>query len=415
MNKAITVILREYLVVVKKKSFIVMTLLTPALFIGIIVLQAWLAGRDEKKTFAIVDRTGLDIPLALAIKRNNPIELVKGRSPYIFQRIDDTPESIEKTLAQIRDKKGDLAALIIVPKDAYTGAKVEYHAKTITDHQTQGWLTLALQEILIERRLQARKMKRPEIRTILRDVELDLIDVTGKKEGELQRTIIGYGSFLMLYMMISIYGSMIMNGFIEDKSSRVMEVMLSSTSARQLLLGKVIGIGLTSLTQLAIWVALLIGAAQFKPAWFFIITTAPKSAFAFTLVYFMLGYAVYALMFAAIGAMVTNLRDAQQLSLPIFMPVLLTMAMMPAVLRDPDGGIALALSLIPLTSPISMPATMGLATLPPWQIALSIGILLLSIPVIYLGAVKLFRISILNQGKAPTARQVWEMLRSREA
>ncbi len=415
MNKALTVILREYLVVVRKKSFIVMTLVTPALFIGIIVLQAWLAGRDEKKTFAIVDRTGLDIPLALALKRNNPVELMKGRSPYVFQRIEDTPESIERTLGQIREKKGDIAALIIVPKEAYQGAKVEYHAKSITDHQTQGWLTLALQEILVERRLQARRMKRAEIRQILKDVELELVDVTGKKEGELQRTIIGYGSFLMLYMMISIYGSMIMNGFIEDKGSRVMEVMLSSASPSQLLLGKVIGIGLTSLTQLAIWVALLMGAAQFKPAWFFILTTAPKSAFAFTLVYFMLGYAVYALMFAAIGAMVSNLRDAQQLSLPIFMPVLLTMAMMPAVLRNPDGGIALALSLIPLTSPIAMPAAMGLASLPPWQVAASIGVLVVTIPIVYLGAAKLFRLSILNQGKAPTARQIWELLRSKEA
>jgi ABC-2 type transport system permease protein len=416
MNKILTVILREFLVVVRKKTFIVATILTPLLLGGIMGLQAWLASREERQTFAVVDRSGLNIPLELSLKRNNLLNIIKGDKPWIFNRVEDEPKEIEKILEQVKEKekKADLTALIIIDKDVALNGKVEYHARSITDGQTQGWLRENLNQILVQKRLQAHDLSRRDISRVTASVDLELIDVTGKREGAVQRTIIGFASFFLLYMMITLYGSMIMNGFIEDKSSRVMEVLLSSISARQILLGKVIGIGLTCLTQIGIWVLLLIAAARFKPAWFFILTTAPKSAFAFTILYFLLGYSIYSLVLSAVGAMCTSTRDAQQLSLPVFMPILLSMAMMPAVMREPDGVISLVLSLIPLTSPIVMPAMMGLAKLPTWQIAASISILILSIPIVYVGASKLFRLSILNQGRAPNFSQIFKMLRSSE-
>jgi len=417
MNKILTVILREFLVVVRKKTFIVATILTPLLLGGIMGLQAWLASREERHTFAVVDRSGLNIPLELSLKRNNPLNIIKGDKPWIFKRVEDDPKKIEEILEQVKEKekKADLTALIIIDKDVALNGKVEYHARSITDGQTQGWLREHLNQILVQKRLQAHNLSRRDISRVTSTVDMELIDVTGKREGAVQRTIIGFASFFLLYMMITIYGSMIMNGFIEDKSSRVMEVLLSSISARQILLGKVIGIGLTCLTQVAIWVLLLVVAARFKPAWFFILTTAPKSAFVFTIVYFLLGYAVYSLVLSAVGAMCTSTRDAQQLSLPVFMPILLSMAMMPAVMREPDGMISLVLSMIPFTSPIVMPAMMGLAKLPDWQVAASISVLVISIPIIYIGASKLFRLSILNQGRTPNFSQILKMLRSTES
>lgn len=405
-HKTWTVILREYLAVVKRKSFLIMTILGPLGMAGIMALQIWLSQKDSKQDFDVVDRARINMHLQLQREAQVPSleKVITGQvRPYTFHDLPDTEEAFKEAIARVN--KGERDAVIIIPADMATGGVVEYHAKRITDFQVQSFIRDALTQIATSDRLKAAGLSGSQIAEASKRVPLKPIDVSGRKDSAAGRSAFGFITIFALYMMIAIYGGMIMNGFIEDKSSKVMEVMLSCVSARQILLGKVLGVALTSLTQLGVWALAVLVAIKIKPDLMPAGFTVTPFLLLMTVVFFLLGYLGYALMMAAAGAMCTTLQDAQQYMLPIYLPIIIAMTMMPAVIRAPDGGIALALSLCPLTAPIIMPAMLGMSSVPLWQLLTSIGLLLLWAYLVLRGASKLFRMMILNQGKAPTLKQ----------
>jgi ABC-2 type transport system permease protein len=414
MRLTLILILREYLSYVRRKSFLLMTALVPLLSIGMMAVQIYMARRETAKVFAIADHSGMNIPMRLWLDRNlQPEVLFGGRARYEFDNVGRSEDAAAKAIEQV--KSGGFDAFIRIPKDIAEGGKVEYHSRRITDFTTQEWLEARITDIVIRSRLTSRGIARGDLEKVLANVRLDLKDVTGREQGARQRTLIGFASFFMLYMMIAIYGSMIMNGFVEDKMSKVMEVMLSIAKPRDILLGKVLGVLLTSLTQVALWVLIIYGAAHFRPEMMILLKGAPKAMLAWALLYFLLGYLVYALMMAAAGSLCQTLQDAQQAVLPIMLPILGTMTMMPAVLREPDGTIALVLSLVPLTSPVAMPAMLGMADIPAWQIAASLASLGVFLAFLSWGSSKIFRLSILSSGGKPSIRTIMALLRTREA
>ncbi|MDX2175897.1 MAG: ABC transporter permease [Candidatus Sumerlaeia bacterium] len=412
MNKSLVIILREYLVMVRKKSFLISTFLVPLGMFLMLFGQIYLSQREKAQDFGIIDRSGLGVALRLTWARSNPLEVLKGTKQYIFKYVEDTPEAVEAAEKAI--KEGTYSALIIVPEDVLETQTVQFKAKNITDHQVQRWLEDELTKIVRERKLRDRGIPRADVSAILATVDLDLEDITGKEQSAGQRLLIGFGSMFALYMMIAIYSGMIMNGFIEDKASRVMELLLSASSPRQILLGKVVGIGMVAITQVAIWVAVVFIVREVRPGMLTILLAAPASMYLFTAVYFVLGYFLYALLLSAVGAMCNSLQDAQQYSLPVFLPIITAMVCLSLVMREPDGPVSLALSLIPLTSPITMPALMGLTTVPPWQTAASLAILAATLPLIYMGASKLFRVALLMQGKTPPLKDIGKLLMAPE-
>lgn len=414
MRLTLILILREYLSYVRRKSFLVMTALVPLLSIGMMAAQIYMARRETAKVFAIADHSGLGIPMRLFIERNlQPEVLFAGRARYDFKNVGRDEKAAEEAIGKA--KSGEYDAFIRIPKDIAKGGRVEYHSKRITDFTTQEWIESRITDIVIRGRMTEKGIARGDLEQVLSSVRLDLKDVTGREQGAKQRTLIGFVSFFMLYMMIAIYGGMIMNGFVEDKMSKVMEVMLSIAKPRDILLGKVLGVLLTSLTQVALWALIIWGAAHFRPEMMLLLKGAPKAMLAWALLYFLFGYLVYALMMAAAGSLCQTLQDAQQAVIPIMLPIIGTMTMMPAVMREPDGTIALVLSLVPLTSPVAMPAMLGMSDIPAWQIAASLASLTAFLAFLSWGSAKIFRLSILSSGGKPSLKAIMALLKSREA
>jgi ABC-2 type transport system permease protein len=216
--------------------------------------------------------------------------------------------------------------------------------------------------------------------------------------------------------MIIIYGQLVLRGVVEEKQSRIIEVLLSSIKPFQLMLGKLIGIGLVSLTQVAVWMSALTALS-------FVTASAPLASNAFKLpllepkllaaffVFFVLGYFLFSTLFLIVGAMVSAEEDAQQLQMPVVLSVVAPMLLLEQVLRQPNSLFATVVSMVPVFSPILMFARIAVEPPPWWQIGLSIALLLLSIWLAVWLAAKIYRIGVLMYGKPPTLPELVKWLK----
>jgi ABC-2 type transport system permease protein len=219
---------------------------------------------------------------------------------------------------------------------------------------------------------------------------------------------------MILYMTILLYGVSVQRSVLEDKSSRIVEVLLSSTRPFHLLLGKVLGVAGVGLTQYAIWGAVAMVASAYvrttSPA-LANFTAIPPGALVYFAVYFLLGYLLYAALFAATGSMVNSDQEAQQLQWPVTMLLVVPIIFMQGMFRDPDSTTSVVMSLIPFFSPILMMLRINLHTPPAWQIGLSIVILVLSVLAVTAIAARIFRVGILMYGKRPTLPELMRWVR----
>ncbi len=256
-----------------------------------------------------------------------------------------------------------------------------------------------------------------ETEGIARRVSLKTYKITkeGAKEGGLETEFIGGFVFAMiLYMTILLYGVSVQRSVQEDKSSRIVEIILSSTRSLPLMLGKILGVGSVGLTQYAIWSLLGFAGTSYlratNPA-LAGLTALPASTLGFVVLYFVLGYFLYAAIYAGVGAMVTSEQEAQQLQWPVTSLLIIPIVFMSSVMRDPDGLLSVILSLVPFFSPILMLMRINMHTPPAWQIGLSIGLLLLAIYAAAVLAARVFRVGILMYGKRPTLPELVRWIR----
>jgi ABC-2 type transport system permease protein len=221
---------------------------------------------------------------------------------------------------------------------------------------------------------------------------------------------------MILYITILIYGVTVMRGVIEEKQSRIVEVLLSSVKPFQLMLGKLVGIGLVGLTQYFTWAAFMIGISTVAalPAFAmgaFKLPNIPPSLMVYFVVYFVLGYFLYATLYAAVGALVSSEEDAQQVQLPVTMFLIIPMIFSSAILRNPNSTFSIVLSLIPFFAPVLMFMRICLSQPPLWQIGLSMVLMIVTI----LGAVwlaaKIYRVGILMYGKRPNLPEIMKWMK----
>ena len=255
-------------------------------------------------------------------------------------------------------------------------------------------------------------------------------------------TVVAYALSFMLYMFILIYGVMVMQSVIEEKNSRVLEVMVSTVRPIEMMLGKILGVASVALLQVAIWVVLLLGVGFFVmpeliPSEMSMAVemlkqgASPENAgvdmgllqaiatltdvaylakiIVSLLVFMVSGFLLYAALFAAIGSSVDNPQDAQQLQTPVTIPIILSLFVMLSVINDPTSELAFWFSMIPLTSPIVMMARIPY-DIPTWEIALSLGILIATFAVVVWFAGKIYRVGILMHGKKPTLKELWKWM-----
>jgi ABC-2 type transport system permease protein len=421
MRKLWLVIKREYLTRVRTKGFIFSTVAVPLFAIGIFALQIYTATRQSDHTLkiAVLDNAG---GLADSIERNLDGKLANGQPAFQVVNKEQRPAATEQNAVRSQVERGELDAFLVVPADITEGKEsAEFHTRnpgeiTLTDSIDQ-----AVSNAVIARRLHERGLNVPDVGAIVKNVDLKLIKVTagGETEEKGQTFITALVVGMLLYTTLIIYGVTTMRSVTEEKNSRVMEILVASVRPFHLLSGKIMGVAAVGLTQYAIWatVAGLIaayGAAMasvFRPGSSLPALQLHLSVLAYMLVFFFCGYLLYASLYAAIGAMVSNDQEAQQLQTPVTLVLVAAFLLFNIILHDPSSPLSVGLSLIPFFAPILMMLRIAMQTPPFWQIALSVLISLVTTAAVVYFAARVYRVGILMYGKRPSLVELARWLR----
>jgi len=420
MHKILMVLRREYFESVKKKAFWIGTLIFPIFIVGIFAIQilASVVSPDVQKQIGVIDATGeIAQPLADKLAENK----LKDESARFPVEIIDAGVDFEETrLANVgRVESGDIYGLVTIGPDVDDKKNFRLDWRNIGDQATENALESALQDAVVGVRVDRSDLDLDpvKLRELTRWASLNTYQVTKggeTKEKGFEDAFIPTMIFvMMLYFLIYFHGYAMTRGIIQEKTSRVMEVLLGSISPNELMAGKILGIGLVGLTQVSIylitgWVART--AANF---WVnvgemdrFLDTIAPAKLLAFG-VFYLFGYFIFVSIFAIVGAACNSDQEAQQLQLPIVGCLMLPMMTTFYFVANPDSLAATVLSLIPIFTPMVMFMRISVLTPPLWQIGLSLLLMSGTVYLFFRGAAKVFRIGTLMYGKRPTVREIW--------
>jgi ABC-2 type transport system permease protein len=435
MNKILLIIQREYITRVLKKSFWISSLLAPVLITAIYAIPIWLAMKDkEVKRVEILDLSAL-----------------WKKSDLLDKEVQfDFTTGKEQDLKMLFASKG-YDAFVSIPNDVLTNPKGVhiYTAKNI------GMSLKESVEKLIQNKVRHELLLKAGISSQIYEstqVDIDSKTITVSTDGQETSSSSGGAMILagimglVLYVTLLLYGSQVMNGVIEEKSSRIIEVIISSVKPYQLLLGKIIGVGLVGLTQFLLWIVLTFGLTQVTSKLYGekekntltqikqIESTSPESVMsrsenespmsevtkvlestnipliiAAFLFYFFVGYMLYSSLFAAIGSAVESATEAQQFTFIVMIPIILSFLMAQYTMQDPDSTIAFWASMIPFTSPINMMVRLPYGV-PVWELILSMALLILG----FLGcswvSARIYRVGILMYGKKVTWKELGKWL-----
>ncbi len=422
MRKILAVIKREYIQIVRTKGFVVGTVLGPVLMLALIVIPivVQFISVDQQEKIGVVDLTGR---IFSELDKKLDQKLKDGGRRYLLQEFrtkDDIEGLLEDLNKKVLDK--ELSAYIFIPADVEEGGEAEYVSEHVSDFDKRGNFSQALSSIIIEKRLKGEGLDPLKIGQYMRPVSFVTKKVTtrGVERDTGGTFMISWFLVLVLYMTVIFYGQIILRGVIEEKSSRMVEIVLSSMRPFQLMAGKILGIAAVGFTQYAIWALFGIAATRysqgfvtrfFPAASTFDMPTIPAYIFIYFIVFFILGYFLYGTMYSGIGSMVNNEKEAQQLVMPVTMFLIVPIMLMMFVVRSPESTVSVVLSLIPFFSPILMLLRICILLPPFSQIAASIVLLILTtILMIWLSA-KIYRVGILMYGKRPNLSEIVKWMR----
>lgn len=438
-NKTFLIICREYLTRIQKKSFIIITILMPVLLVAMIALPVLLVVKSENEQFSkilVVDESEIFIN---NFTDNNHYEF-SYRSGDIEQIKNTAFDQGYDVVLQILGNSQALRSNIYYKKSLPSGLQsaVESQMDDIFFNQ------LLKDSLKIEpaRFEQLQKLAKSEAATI----QIDEKGVEKEHDAEVNQ-IFGMLCGFIIYFIIILFASQVLRGVLEEKSNRIVEVLISSVRPTQLLVGKIVGIALVGLTQLVIWIALstaiLFGIQVAAPDLFSgeevaavasagemlpennALATAPDNIFSMIqnyfsvsfgtiilcfIFFFIVGYLIYSTLYAATGSVVDNESDSQQYTMPITIPLILAIAVVPSISTNPDGTLAFWLSMIPLTSPIAMMVRLP-SGVPAWELLLSMGLALGFLAFSIWFAAKIYRVGVLTYGKKPSWRTIFRWLR----
>ncbi len=449
MNKISIIIKREYMTRVRKKSFIIMTILAPLLMAGIITVPTLVMMNQQqefKKIAVIEDNTDL---FKGVIKNTKNIE---------FDYLDNVKlEDLKKSFQEA----GYYGILYISPELINTPNAIQLISKQQPPISLLEHIENSLEKEIERQKLMTYKIE--NLDEIMKNVETKVSVQTIKidKNGQVKETSTGiamalaYLSGFLMYMLVFMFGSQVMRGVIEEKTSRVVEVIVSSVKPAQLMMGKIVGIALVGLTQFLIWVFLTVAIAgvlkstilkkenltevsqnvsknlmtgdqQAQVANQTSETTPQMAEFSKLfnsamnqpwgliiisfIFYFVTGYLLYASIFAAIGSAVDNETETQQFMLPVTIPIILALMVAMGTMQNPESSLSFWCSMIPLTSPVVMVARIPFGV-PYWQIAVSMFLMLITFLAFVWMAAKIYRTGILMYGKKTSWKEMWKWLK----
>lgn len=415
MKSALGIIIsREYLERVKRKSFIITTILMPLLMLAMMVAPALIMALSgpEEQTIAVIDDSGVVAP---RLQNEGDIKFVPVNTALADLKADDNYQ-----------------AILVIGKDVISepDGNISLYTHGSPSMVTEQFISGQLSDVIEDQRIRAYEID--NLRQILDEVNVDVQLQTyrlDKEEETATSSILSYllGTFMMLilYMFIMLYGQMVMTSIIEEKNNRVLELVVSSVKPTDLMMGKILGIGAVAVTQILIWAVLLIGCSIWimpllstsvaqsgtaDPAMIQAAAQLADPSFMGQLLIFMVlfligGYLFYSSIYAAIGSAVDNIQDASQLTSIAIVPIILALIISMSVVQDPNSALALWTSYIPFTSPMVMMARVPFG-IPVWQSIVSLVILYVSfVGMIWLAA-KIYRVGIFMYGKKPTVAEL---------
>ena len=439
MNKMLAVLKREYLAAVRKKMFIIMTILFPVLMSAAMLLPGLMVARGlGEKNVAVLDGTGklrsaftrTIAPAQPDVKRTlrgrNRGELPQTiKADYVDGHAEgDMAAAAKPYLDRLNaDRKASnrLDAVFVIPHDAVNGAsaKITFYSRSSTDVITQERLSSITNRAIQRLRLGALGIDPDAIDAVTRDVPVEGVQLSRsgeqKKGGELN-LILGFLFAALLLIPSFIYGLEIMRGIIQEKNDRVVEILVSSMSPRQLLTGKILGIALVGLTQVTAWMFMLAvvgtwAATVVSMAGINVTQFLRPMVFVYFYLFFVLAYLTYVCIYAIAGAVCNSEKEAQQLIAPISMLMMLPWFLMFAIITNPDSGLAIGFSLSPVFGPLTMFVRALVSEPPIVHLLISIAVSIATICAFFWITAKIFRVGILSYGKRPTMGELWRWLK----
>jgi len=453
MKKFFAVVKREYITRVKTKFFVIGTILMPVLMFGfpVVVGLIFTLKAGDATRLAVVDQSGkvyeqLTEELVGNTKKaqteqdeQNPMKQMNqnqgermkqmARSvlgSYIVEHVDLNGRSIDVVKKELEERliNKNLDAYIIIPQELGTDTKVELVARNVSDFGTREQIRDALNKVIREKRLDDARIDKDKIEAINKPVTLETREAGGQKQltsaETIARWVLPFGSALLIYIMLLSYGQSIMAAVIEEKETRIAEILFSSINSFHLMLGKLIGVSLVALTQLGIWVLAAVLAVSYALAPILLsggIKMPEINVSVFQLlmifVYFVIGYFLYSAIYALVGSMVTTAQEGGQLALPMILFLVVGFYLAFPIIRSPESNFAFWTSIIPLWSPIIMPVRIMTQQPPIWQIALSVlttggmGVFLVWL------ASRVYRVGMLMYGKKASIPEALKWIRQR--
>jgi ABC-2 type transport system permease protein len=423
VTKLNLVVQSEYLIRVRSRAFIISTLLAPIFLLGVSLGPALLAAHSStgERSVVVVDQSGgHNLFSSLQEEVGDP---QVGGDKKLRLNLWTEGGVIDSVLTKLTPQieAGSYDGVLYLSKDFLQDGDAQLYGTKPSDIVWADSLKDALSRVLIEQRLSGFGLGKADLDRLVSGATLHAKDISkegGGRENAMEvRMVVGFVLVFFLYMMILAYGIQSMNSVIEDKTSRVVEVMLATVTPTVLMSGKIVASALVGLTQFAIWgvlgVALLAQGLFSLPGNFDLSFLTPAIWLAF-LCFFLLGYLLFACLYAAIGALCNSTQDAQQFQMPVTILVIIPMLLLQVVIQDPNGNLAVVFSLIPVFTPIMMFMRIALGSPPLWQVLLSLVLLAGTVLLMAKVTGKLFRLSILSFGKSPSWKQVAAMVRSPE-
>ena len=435
MHNIFLIAKREYLERVRSKSFLIMTILVPVLMIGLTVgpsmLMVKLMNEGSKHFVVVASRQSVGDAIRdqlsdaqereskkVAAAKQKSLRNVGESVPPSHATIDVDTNTSSAEIAALKEKvrNKELDGLIVATDEAAAAHKLPYITRDVSSFIQTSILEQGVGEALRRESLKAKGLSDPEIDNLFQSTELETQNAVEGGPGAGNPQVMFFGSFTMvmiLYMSLLLYGINVMRSVLEEKTSRIMEVMLSVAEPKEMMAGKILGVGSVGLTQLAIWTATGSALSAYGLGVAGVPLTAilsPKMLAAF-IVFFLLGYTLYSTLYAAIGAMVNSEQEAQQIQFLVLIPIIASVAIAFPVLQNPSSQVAVWASMIPFTAPIIMFIRIAVQAPPWWQVALSIALTAATIYGLIALCGRIYRVGILMYGKKPTLPEILKWIK----
>lgn len=404
------VIRREFIQRVRSRWFLFATLGVPLLIVGGAVVPIWLTSQSEAaaRTVVLIDRSG---------ELGDAVAATLGAAGYTVERAVEVEEA--ETRARVAEER--VGSLLVLDSTALTEAR----ARLVSAESPSALRQLGIRQAVIQAALERQLANTgTSVERVMGGGTLEVETLRGASGGMADPAFAAaYAGSFVLYMIVLIYAVAVMRSVLEEKTNRIVEVIISSMRPWQLMLGKIVGVGAVGLTQLAVWAG--VAALAFVTALPAALRARPElgqiaqlrsllpdpSFFLYFVVFFLGGYFIYSALYAAVGAMCNSDEEAQQAQFPVMVLIIVPVFALVGVIEHPAAPASVVLSLVPFFSPFLMFARAVGGAAPPWQIVLSIVLMALTVLSVAWVAGRIYRVGILMTGKRPTVRELWRWLR----